>query len=240
MRDINKADGSPNPNRGVVYLSLRETSTNQVAVKFAQAVGLIQDEDNITFYGADPHFFGQETSLQQVADVTKLALEQLRANKENRPIFVIDDVRKSIKMGVFRKRHRSLSHGHWRCMPEVCYYSRCFQVKVVSYPNCKKVSNTTMIPLLFTSHFLFAAVSGMSSRGRAAFINYADASSVRNYLKKHLGNILTEEEIQEVVDTVGGHLGDVERVLAEMKFGIPQSTPPREYLKGSPILSCLL
>jgi hypothetical protein len=71
----------------------------------------------------------------------------------------------------------------------------------------------------------------MSARGRPAAINYVDSPSVKKYLQEYLKE-LTTEQIDIVANTVGGHLGDVGRVVAEMHSGIPPDTSTSTYLKG--------
>jgi hypothetical protein len=141
--------------------------------------------------------------------VTKRALEQLRANKENRPIFVIDDVHKSYRDGHFPQETEDLISWALEMHIRGLLLLKMLSSESRIIPQLQQGSQYyLLIPLLLTSHFLFAAISGMSLRGRPARINYVDVFCEK-LPQKHLWNILTDEEIQEVVNTVGGHLGDV-------------------------------
>jgi hypothetical protein len=46
-------------------------------------------------------YLGQTIKLQHVLDVTKRALEEMRKEGENRPIFVLDDVHEPFEKGSF-------------------------------------------------------------------------------------------------------------------------------------------
>ena len=89
--------------RGVVYLSLREISTSELAEKLGEGVGYTKEEGMSAAYNLQLYLqhLGRETRLQHVLDVTKRALEEMRKEGKNRPVFGIDDVHKSFKNGSF-------------------------------------------------------------------------------------------------------------------------------------------
>jgi len=194
-----KQVGASKPSNGVVYLSLRENASYEVPDKLGEAVGYTREE-------------GRETKLQHVLDVTKKALEEMKKESVNPPIFIIDDVHEPFEDGKFPPGIKHLLS--W--LLEM--HSRGLLLfKMLS-------SETHIVPHIQT------AISGMSARGSPAAINYVESGAVKKYLKEHLKD-LSDPEIDRVVDVVGGHLGDVGRIVAEMTFGVPPNVTPTAYLE---------